>query len=94
MALPNADRILKHDYLILLPIMALAFYLAFIPHRDYLIPVHFDEWTHLALSKEIIKEASAVNLTNPFSGGGPINNQLFEVGFYVFWAIFLKSFTA
>lgn len=83
-----SSRVLKYDYLLLLPIMALAFYIAFIPHQNYPYPLHFDEWTHLALSNQIINQASAVGLTDPFSGGEPILNQLYEVGFHVFWAIF------
>ena len=80
--------ILKSDYLKLLPIVALAFYIAFIPNLNYPYPVHLDEWNHLACSNEIIKEARAVGLTSPFSGGGPIHNQLLEVNFHLFWAVF------
>ena len=38
------------DYLILLPIMALVFYIAFISHLNYPYPVNIDEWVHLAYS--------------------------------------------
>ena len=48
-------RSLKSDYL-LLPIMALAFYMAFIPHQGYPYAVHLDEWLHLAFSKETPEE--------------------------------------
>jgi len=84
----NVRRILKSDYLILLPVVALAFYIAFIPHLNYPYPVHLDEWTHLACSNQIIEQASVVGLTDPFSGGAPIENQELEVGFHLFWAIF------
>jgi len=72
----------------LLLIMGLAFYIAFIPNLTYPYPVHIDEWTHLAYSNEIIKEASAVGLSSPYSGGGPDMNQIFEVSYHLFWAVF------
>jgi hypothetical protein len=84
----HIQRVLKSGYPILLPIMALAFYLAFIPHLNYPYPVHLDEWMHLAFSNEIISEASAAGLTDPFTGQGTHGNQIFEVGFHLFWAIF------
>ncbi len=43
MALPNTN---KPDYLILL-LIAVAFYLVFIPHHNYPYPVHIDELMHL-----------------------------------------------
>jgi hypothetical protein len=88
MALPDFHRILKVDYLMLLLIITLAFYLAFIPHQFFPYQMHFDEWTHLALSNEIVKEAKVMDLTNPFTGKWVVGNQLFEVGFHLFWAIF------
>jgi len=39
----NTDRTAKFDYLILLPILGLAFYIAFIPHHSYPYPVHVYE---------------------------------------------------
>ena len=84
----NIYKLANSDYLKLLPILALAFYMAFIPHLNYPYPIHLDEWTHLACSNEIIKEASAAGLSDPFSGGGPIPNQFLEVGFHLFWAVF------
>jgi hypothetical protein len=84
----NISRILKSDYLYLLPIIALAFYVAFIPHLSYPYPVHLDEWLHLANSQEIVTEATTNGLTDPFTGGAISGNQLFETGFYLFWAIF------
>ena len=81
-------KILKSDYLMLLPIMALAFYLAFIPHHAYPYLVHLDEWIHLASSNQIINQATTVGLVDPFSGGAPMFNQLVEVGFHSFWVVF------
>lgn len=84
----NVLRILKSDYLKLLPIMALAFYLAFIPHNSYLYPVHLDEWIHLCCSNQVISQGTIVGLVNPWSGGAPNENQIYEFGFHVFWGIF------
>ena len=85
---PPVRRILRSDYLKLVPIMVLAFYIAFIPHQDFLYPVHLDEWIHMALAKQVIAEAKAMGLTNPFVGQGIHENQIYEVSFHVFWAIF------
>lgn len=84
----NISRIVKSDYLKLLPIMVLACYIAFIPHLNYPYPVHIDEWVQLACANEVIKQASVVNITDPFTGGGPILNQVYEVGFNLPWAVF------
>jgi hypothetical protein len=84
----NFLRWVRSDYLKLVPILALAFYLAFIPHQSYPYLVHVDEWMHLSFSNEIIKEAKAFNLTDPFTGGAPVLNQLVEDGFHTFWAVF------
>lgn len=81
-------KVVKSDYLKLVPILGLAFYLASIAHQGYPYLVHLDEWVHLACSNEIIKEGTAFGLTDPFRGGSPIWNQLVEVGFHVFWAVF------
>jgi len=84
----DLQRILKSDYLKLLPILGLAFYIAFIPHQNYPYPLHLDEWVHLADAKQILRQASAFDVTNPFSGGLASINQLYEVGFILPWAIF------
>lgn len=84
----NALRILKSDYLMLLFIMALAFYLAFIPHQNYSYPVHIDEWMHLTHSKAIL-QAGDTTLIEPFTASrtiGPSSNL--AVGFHLFWGVF------
>lgn len=81
-------KIFKSNYLALPFIMALAYYLAFIPHHYDPYLVHLDEWIHLACSNQIISQASTVGLSDPFSGGAPIFNQSVEVGFHLFWAVF------
>jgi hypothetical protein len=77
----------KSDYLKLVLILGLAFYVAFIPHQDYSYPVHMDEWTHLANAKAIVAEASTVEMHNPFTGGEAEVSQSLEAGFGLFWAI-------
>jgi hypothetical protein len=81
-------KIPRSDYLILLPIIALALYLTSIPHHNYPYLVHLDEWIHLACSNQILSQGTATGLVDPFSGGVPIMNQSFELGFHLFWGIF------
>jgi hypothetical protein len=80
-------RLVKSDYLKLVLILGLAFYVAFIPHQGYPYPVHIDEWTHLANSKAIVEEASAIGVPNPFTGGAAGSSQSFEAGFGLLWAM-------
>ncbi len=73
MTLFNFHRILKFDYLMLLPVLGLAFYIAFIPHLNYPYAIHVDEWVHLVFSKAMLQ-------------GNIISNL--ESGFHLFWGIF------
>jgi len=70
----NTWRVAKSDYLKLVPILALAFYIAFIPHQHYPYPVHIDEWVHLVNSKALMS-------------AGSVDSSL-EAGFHLFWGIF------
>ncbi len=88
MSFQNISRLVRSDCLKLAPILALAFYMAFIPHQYSLLPVHVDEWVHLASAKELMRNAGTAGLTSPFSGGAPIWNQTVELGFHLFWGIF------
>jgi len=78
MALLNIHRMPRLDYLMLLPILGLAFYIAFIPHQGYPYPLHVDEWVHLIRSKGLVETGS---ITFPGS-------FLLEVGFHLFWGVF------
>jgi len=78
MTQPNVNKIPKFDYLILLPIMALAFYIAFIPHHNYPYPLHVDEWINMARSKSLM-EAGDITFSGSF---------LLETGFHLFWGVF------
>jgi len=62
----------------LLSILALAFYIAFIPHYNYLYPIHVDEWVNLAISKMLMGAGSTT-----FPG-----SFLLEAGFHLFWGVF------
>ena len=85
----NIRRILKLDYLMLLPILGLAFYIAFIPHQTYPYPLHVDEWSQLTYSQAMI-QSSSTTFMDPFSG---VRDPLFpghnlEPGFQLFWGVF------
>ena len=72
----------------LLPILGLAFYLAFIPHQSYLYPVHVDEWVHLANSEAMLK-AGSTTYVDPFLGEKTISlSSNLEAGFHLFWSVF------
>lgn len=85
----------KLDFLILLPIVALAFYLAFIPHQSYPYSVHVDEWVHLAHSKAML-QAGSTTYIDPFFGESTIGptsafSQMgphLYTGYYLFWGVF------
>jgi len=64
----NLYALAKSDYLKLLPILVLAFYIAFIPHQNYPYPVHIDEWIDLAYFQALIKAAN-ITFPNPWYGG-------------------------
>jgi hypothetical protein len=81
-------QLLKSDYLRLLPVIALAFYVVFIPHQSYPYPVHVDEWVHMANAKAIVHQGSTTFI-DPFSGEATINlSSNLEAGFHVFWGVF------
>jgi len=89
MSWQNIWQLAKSDYLKLVPILALAFYLAFIPHLNYPYAVHIDEWVHLASSQELMRAGSTTALSQPFYGGSNLLSvQVLEVGFHVFWGVF------
>jgi len=84
----NIWRLAKSDYLKLLPILGLAFYIAFIPHSNYPYPVHVDEWLHLAYSKAMLGTGSTT-FVDPFSGQMTIGlSSNLEAGFHLFWGVF------
>ena len=83
----NTLRLDKSAYL-MLPVMALAFYVAFIPHQDYPYLLHVDEWLHLAYIEAILR-AGSLNFTEPFFGVESIFiSRNLEAGFQLFWGVF------
>ncbi|MFC1992223.1 hypothetical protein ACFLV3_00240 [Chloroflexota bacterium] len=81
-------RLAKSDYVKLVPIMALAFYLAFIPHLTYPYPVHIDEWVHMALSKAMLG-AQDTTFIAPFLGQSTLSiSSNLEAGFHLFFGVF------
>ncbi|MFC2007450.1 hypothetical protein ACFLVB_02505 [Chloroflexota bacterium] len=86
----NIWRLAKSDYLKLVPILALAFYIAFIPNLDYSYPVHIDEWVHIAYSNSLL-QAADINYLEPFTGQ-PASGlvSMLEVGFHVLFGVFHK----
>lgn len=79
----------KWDYLILVPILALAFYIAFIPHMDYPYPVHIDEWNNFSFIKAIL-HAQSTTYTHPYLERmmNTSSNIDLETSFRVFWVVF------
>lgn len=86
----NSSRIrcvLKWEYLILLLVMGLAFYIAYIPNLTYPYPVHIDEWRSLAYF-ETISQSGTTDIVDPFYGQAPDFFYMSEMGFHLFWSIF------
>jgi len=83
----NIHRLAKSDYLKLAPILALAFYIAFIPHQNYPYPVHLDEWNNLTYFQALIK-AGNITFPDPWLGGAVTQYPNVEVGFHVLWSVF------
>ncbi len=76
-------------YLLLVPILALAFFIAYIPHRNYAYPVHLDEWQVMVFTNALMEKASTAQLTNPIYGGDDLTwNQMGELGTHIFWGAF------
>ncbi|MFC2020315.1 hypothetical protein ACFLU1_00745 [Chloroflexota bacterium] len=88
MILLNIRKILQFDYLVLLSILGLAFYIAFIPHQTYLYALHVDEWVHLARSEAML-QAGSTTFVEPFLGKGTMSlGSNLEAGFHLFWGVF------
>lgn len=82
-------QLAKSDYSKLVPILALAFYVAFIPHIDYPYPAHIDEWVHMAFSNGIFTEGSII-FPEPFSGAAMSLYDQMEIGFQLFLGVFQR----
>lgn len=78
-------KVAQSEYTKLVPILALAFYIGFIPHAGYPYPVHLDEWEHLAQAKAIMKAGAIVSFSD--AGAGLFKPNL-EAGFQMFLGVF------
>ncbi|MFC2006767.1 hypothetical protein ACFLUQ_01205, partial [Chloroflexota bacterium] len=91
MSWQNAWKLAKSDYIKLVPILALAFYMAFIPHLNYPYAVHIDEWVHIAHQNALLRVGD-IYYPDPFSGqgsGGGVIAQL-ELGYHLPLAVFYQ----
>lgn len=88
MSRQNTWQPAKFDYLILMPVLALAFYMAFIPHLDYPYPVHIDDWLNMIYFKAVL-QAQSTTFLNPLIGHSmeTFSDNL-ENGYCAFWAVF------
>jgi len=57
--------------LLLILILLLAGFTAFIPHIGYAYPLHVDEWMHLTYAKTIA-QTGAISFPDPFTGEGTV----------------------
>jgi len=81
-------QIVRSEYLKLIPLMALAFYIAFIPHLSYPYALHVDEWVHLARSNAMTA-ASSASIADPLLDGATLDiSSNLEAGYQLFWAVF------
>ncbi|MDD5289564.1 MAG: hypothetical protein PHY28_10710 [Dehalococcoidales bacterium] len=79
----------KQDYLPLLPILALAFYLAYIP-RSYDFALHVDEWVHL-YDAEAMMRTGSTTFTSFLDGERVMTlSSNLEAGFHLFWGVFQR----
>jgi len=75
--------------LLLLIILLLAGFVAFIPHIGYAYPMHLDEWTHLTYAKTIT-QTGYITFSDPFTGEGtsaPGSDNVW-IGYHVLLAVF------
>lgn len=68
----------------LIIILLFAFFIAWIPHIDYSLPVHIDEWNHLAYTQAIMNEGN-IHISEPFYGQWQETSA--ETGYFLFIGI-------
>ena len=74
----NTHRIANIEYLVLILILGLAYYITFIPHQNFLYALHLDEWLAMGAAKTMLASGN-------FDVG---SGRFLEAGFHVFWGIF------
>jgi hypothetical protein len=81
---------LSKSAFLLLPVLALAFYIGFIPHQSDSYPVHIDEWINLARF-ESLEKANTLAYPDIYSGEAPQElSSNMEFGFQTYWAVFQR----
>lgn len=80
----------KYEYVILIFIIALGLYISWIPRQTGILPVHLDEWFHMACARHILIQGDAVDLIDPFYGGQPWLFQFAERGFHLLLGVVQK----
>ena len=81
------QKLAESDYWKLIPVILLAFFIAFIPHLSYPYPLHVDEWENLARSGAIMS-AGGITSVDPLTGSAINVSSELEAGFHVFWGVF------
>jgi len=89
MSWQNTWKLVKSDYLKLVVILALAFYVAFIPHLRYYYAMHIDDWMHIAYSKAIL-HAGDVYFPDVFPDSSSGMGNLLEVGYNLMLGVFQR----
>ncbi len=67
--------------LLLVLILLLAFFMAYIPHLDYIYPIHIDEWWRYGDAQSLI-ETGHIPYPDPFSSGETLYEDI-EVGYHL-----------
>ncbi len=81
---------LTSDYLKLIIILALAFYLTLMPKLNYPYPLHLDDWDHIAHTNSML-EANSLDYPDPYSGEKITNEvMVFEAGYHLFLGLLVK----
>lgn len=74
--------------LLLVPVLCLAAFTAYIPHRNYPYALHTDDWIQMANANAVIRAAD-VTYPDPFTGTGTVVlGDNLELGDSVFWGLF------
>ena len=81
--------LIKSDYLKLVPILALAYYLTFIPH-SYPYPIHVDEWVHFYRAEAMLTAGSTTYTSYLYGETTAGLSSNLESGFHLFWGIFQR----
>jgi hypothetical protein len=81
---------IRSDGLKLVLIALLAYYIAYIPHQGYPLPVHMDEWRGIAYAKALIAQGTT-SFTDPFGWQAVIGFGLnVETGYHLLWGVFQR----